>query len=128
MKRWIDNQYLAMCRGSCCIQRQDRKLISSPTLAARARLLSFNRTQSRVVTGILTGHNTLRIHFYLMGLNICPLRRRCAAEDETSAHILCECGLRFHVHLNSFSLDPEDIKILSVGEVIWKFRKGTALP
>jgi hypothetical protein len=32
--------------------------------------LSFNRTQSRVVIGLLTGHNTLRRHFHLMGLTI----------------------------------------------------------
>ena len=40
-------------------QRQARELILGPHLGARARFLSFNRTQSRVVTGLLTGHNTL---------------------------------------------------------------------
>ena len=34
-------------------------MISGPDLATTARLLPFNRTQSRVVTGLLTGHNTL---------------------------------------------------------------------
>jgi hypothetical protein len=53
--------------------------------------LSFNGTQSRAVTGLLTGHNTPRRHLHLMGLSDSPLCRRCGAEDETSAHILCEC-------------------------------------
>jgi hypothetical protein len=50
-----------------------------------------------------------------MGLSDSPLRRRCGAEDETSAHILCRCevlaSLR-HAYLGSF-LEPEDIKSMS---------------
>ena len=30
--------------------------------------MSFNGTQSRVVIGLLIGHNTLRRHLYIMGL------------------------------------------------------------
>jgi len=90
-------------------------MISGPCLGAKARFLSFSRTQSRAVTGLLTGHNTLRRHLHLMGLSDSPLCRRCGAEDETSAHILCECevlaSLR-HVYLGSFFLDPEDINLL----------------
>jgi hypothetical protein len=72
-------------------QKQARKLISDPSPTAKNRLLSFNRTQSRVVTGLLIGHNSLRRHLHLIGLPVSPLRRRCGAEEETSAHILCEC-------------------------------------
>ena len=111
-------------------QRQARELISGPCLGAKARVLSFNRTQSRAVTDLLTGHNTLRRHLHLMGLADSPLYRRCGAEDETSAHILCECealaSLR-HVYLSSFFLEPEDIKRINLG-VIWKFSKATGLP
>ena len=58
-----------------------------------------NRIQSRVVTGLLTGHNTLRRHLYLPGLLDSPLCRRCGAGEETSAHILCECeALASHRH------------------------------
>jgi len=62
-----------------------------------------------------------------MGLSDSPLCRRCGAEDQTSAHILCECealaSLR-HVYLGSFCLEPEDIKGISVG-AIWSFSKAT---
>jgi len=47
-----------------------------------------------------------------------PLCRRCGAEDETSAHILCECetlASLIYVYLDSISLDPENIQSLSMG-------------
>jgi len=105
-------------------QRQARELISGPCLGAKARILSFNRTQSRAVTGLLTGHNTPRRHPHLMGLADSPLCTRCGA------HILCECeamaSLR-HVYLGYFFLEPENIKSISLG-AIWDFSKATELP
>jgi hypothetical protein len=68
---------------------------------------------------LLTGHNTLGRHLYIMGLTNNPTCRKCGTEEETSVHILCECealaSLR-HAHLGSFFLDPEDIRKLSVTE------------
>ena len=123
------NQHLALWRGPCSAQRQARELISGPDLATGARLLSFNRTQTRAVFGLLTGHNTLRRHLHVMGLNDNPICRKCGTEEETSAHILCECealaSLR-HAHLGFFFLDPEDIRLLVMG-AIWNFAKGTGL-
>jgi hypothetical protein len=99
-------------------------------LGVKARLLSFSRLQSRVVTGLLTGHNTLRRHLHLLGLSDSPLCRRCGTEDENSAHILCECealaSLK-HAYLGSFFLEPEDINSISLG-AIWNFSKVTGLP
>jgi len=43
-------------------------LIFGPNLAVKIRLVSFNGMQSRVITGLLTGHNTLSRHFYTTGL------------------------------------------------------------
>jgi hypothetical protein len=111
-------------------QRQARELISGPCLGAKARFLSFNRTQSRAVTGLVTEHHTLRRHLRLTGLSDSPLCRRCGAEEETSAHFLCECeALASHkqVYLGFFFLEPEDIKSVSLG-AIWKYSKVTGLP
>ena len=76
--------------------------------------MSFNRARSRVVIGLLTGHNTLRKHLHVMGLSNNPTCRKCGTEEETSVHILGECealaSLR-HVYLGSFFLDPEDIRM-----------------
>jgi hypothetical protein len=95
-------------------------LVFGPDLAARAQLLSFNRTQSRVVTGLLTGNNTLRRQLYIMGLSNNPTCRKCGTEEDTTVHILCECealaSLR-HTHLGSFFLDSEDIRKVIIGAI-----------
>jgi len=111
------------------LKRQPWEWITGPCPGAKARFLSFNGAQSRVGTGLLTGHNTLRRHLHLMGLSDSPLCTRCGAEDETSAHIQCNCealaSLR-HVYLGCSFLDPEDINSISM-EAIWNFRKVTGL-
>jgi hypothetical protein len=91
LKRWMKNQHLALWRGPCSTQRHVRELISGPNLATGARLLFFNRTQTRAVIGLLTGHNTLRRHLRIMGLSNDPTCRKCGTEEETSVYILCEC-------------------------------------
>jgi len=92
--------------------------------------MTFNRIQSRVVTGLLMGHNTLRRHLYLLGLLDRPLCRKCRVEEETSAHILCECkalaSLR-HAYLGSIFLEPEDIRSLGLG-ANWNYSKVAGLP
>jgi len=121
------NKHVALWRGPCSTQRHARELISGPDLAMEARLLSFSRTQTRVVTGLLTGHNTLRRHLHIMWLCNDIMCRKCGTEEETSVHILFECealsSLR-HAYLGCFFLDPEDIRELGVG-AIWNFAKGT---
>ena len=106
------------------------EMISGPSPTTKTRLLSFNRTQSRVVFDLLTGQNTLRRDLYLMGLTNNPSGRRCGTEEETSVHIVCKCealaSLR-NAYLGSFFLDPEDVKSLSLG-AIGNFSKRTGLP
>jgi hypothetical protein len=72
MKSWVEKQHLALWHGPCGTQRQAWELISGPNLAIGAQLLSFNRTQSRAVIGLLTGHNTLTRHLHVMGLSDDP--------------------------------------------------------
>ena len=71
-------------------QRQGLKLIPGPSPTAKTRLLSFNMIQSTVLTELLTGQ------LYIMGLIDSPLCRRCGAEEETSAQVLCECEAMEH--------------------------------
>jgi hypothetical protein len=130
IRRWLVNQRWVWCRGLGDTQRQPRELISGPRLGAMVMFLSFNRTQSRAVTGLLTGHNTLRRHLHLMGLSDSSLCRRCGAEDEASAHILCECetlATQRHAYQGSYFLEPEDIKSINLG-AIWNFSKVIGLP
>ena len=61
-------------------QRQAKELISGPGLGAKTKVISFDRTQPRAVTGLITGHNTLRRHLYLLGLQDSPLCRKCGGD------------------------------------------------
>jgi len=86
-----------------------------------------NRTQARVVTGLLTGHNALRRHLHLMGLSV-----HCVGGVEQKIKPLptffCECEplASSDMYLGSFFLEPENFKSISLG-VIWKFGKATGL-
>jgi hypothetical protein len=66
-----------------------------------------------VVTGLLTGHNAIRKHLYIMGLIDCPICRKCGGDEKTSPHFMCDCkafaSIR-HTRLGSFFLDPEDVR------------------
>ena len=78
-------------------------------------LLTLSRC--RAVTGLHTGHNTLRTHLHLMGISDSPLRGRCGAEEEISANILCECETLAsfrHAYLGSCFLDTGDVKSISL--------------
>jgi len=92
--------------------------------------MTFNRIQSRVVIGLLMGHNTLRRHLYLLGLLDSPLCRKYRVGEETSAHILCEyealVSLR-HGYLGYFFLVLEDIGSLGLG-AIWNYSKVVGFP
>jgi hypothetical protein len=69
----MENQHLVLCRCPYSTQRQVREMISGPDLATKARLLYFNRTQSRGVIALLTEHNILRRHLYIVGLSNNPI-------------------------------------------------------
>ena len=57
---------------------------------------SLNRTQSKVVTGLLMGHNILRRHLCIMGIGNDPRCRKCSTEEETSVpHCVSVLGLGF---------------------------------
>jgi len=100
MKSRMEKQHLARWRGLGSIQRQARELISGLNPAAKTRLLSFDRTQSRVVIGLLTGHNTLRRHLYRMGLSNNPTCRKCGTGEETSIHFCVSVKLWFHSNIH----------------------------
>jgi len=119
LNRWLINQHWASWYDLGNTPKQARELISGPYASIKVKFLSFNRTQSRVVTGLLTGHNTLRRH--LVNSLLC---RGCGVKEE------CECEALvslIHTYLGSFFLEPEDINSISLG-AIWSFGTATGLP
>jgi hypothetical protein len=55
MQCWLDRQHLMRWQGLAGNLRQAQELMSGPHTAAKTTLMSFNRAQSRVVTGLVTG-------------------------------------------------------------------------
>jgi len=105
--RLVDHHWV-WWRVLCNTQRQAPELISGPSLGSKARFLSCNRTQSRVVTGLFTGYNALRRYRQRVGLSDSSLCRRCGEQDETSAHILSEreaMASLSHTYLGTFFWD-----------------------
>jgi hypothetical protein len=80
INHWLGNQHQRRWWNLRDSQQQAQELISGPCWGTRIRLLSLTRVQSRVVTRLLTGHNTLRRHLHLMRLMDSPLCRKCGAE------------------------------------------------
>ena len=117
---WLINQHWARWWGLGGTKRQAGELLSGPRRDAKAKLMSFNRTQSRTVMGLLNGHNTLRRHLHMLGLTDSALCRTCGVEDETSGNIIfkCEAFASFgNVHLASFFLEIEDIQSISLAAI-----------
>jgi hypothetical protein len=92
--------------------------MSEPNPVAKTRLLVFNVMQSRVVTDLLSGHNTLRRHLYIVELIDSPLR--CGAEKETSDRVSCEFEdlATLILNLDSVFLDLECVRSL---RGVWNF-------
>jgi hypothetical protein len=90
---------MTLWQGLTGSQRQTRELISGPCTAAETRLLSFNTTQSRVATGILTRHNALRRHLHIMGLADTPFCMKCRGD---SSCFVCEALATLMSYLSGF--------------------------
>ena len=126
----VDNEHLVMWHSLSSNQRHPQTLISGPSPTTKTRFLYFNMTQSWVVIGLLTGHNTLRRHLHIMGLTNSPLCRRCGADKKTSAHIFVRVpSLGFtQTYLSGLLfLGPRGYKESKSGGGIWSFSKGTGL-
>ena len=135
IKRWLDKQHLVMWRRPAA--HKGRLENWSPDLIWLQRhdyVLSLNRTQSRVVIGLLTGLNISRRHLHLMGLSNNPICNKCGTEEKTSVDVLCACeSLASLIHSYTHTLiprlllfGPRDIRKLNIGG-IWKFAEGRGL-
>jgi hypothetical protein len=54
------------------------------------KFLKLSRSQTRQVTGLLTGHCHLKGHLFKLGIIDSPCEKY-HMETETASHILCEC-------------------------------------
>ena len=114
ISRWLVNQHQVQWQSLGYTQRQAWELILGPCLGAKVRFLSFNRTQSRAVTGFLTGHNTLRRHLHLLGLLDSQLCWRCGAEKKPRPTFFVSVKLWLHSDMHIWAPSPWSQRTLRV--------------
>jgi len=73
---------------------------------------------SRVVTGLLIGHNALRRYLYIV-----EQRRK----PQPTFYVSVKPWLQSDPYLGSFFLNSEGVRSLGLGAV-WDFSKGAGLP
>jgi len=96
--KWIHGCPFYWFEGPSRHRRQARKLISDPSPTTKRGLLSFNRTQSRFVLGLLSGHNT---HFHLMGLTNNPSCRGVVQRKKPQSTFCVSVMLWLHSDMHS---------------------------
>nr|CAI5831278.1 unnamed protein product [Callosobruchus analis] len=69
--------------------RQARELLAGPAERIGRFCLFLDRSNLRLLVGLLTGHN--RRHLFVMRVVNDPMCTWCGEEEESSAHILCRC-------------------------------------
>lgn len=85
------------------------------------KLICLNKSDIKLITGMLTGHCSLRYHLHKLGLaedNIC---RHCNEEEEKTEHVLCECPALYRKRQKFFGKDyvsPNEIKELDIGKLL----------
>lgn len=86
---WYSGVLHLCCRSYWVVRDRLRNWFWVVVWLLRPGYCSLTWYNPGMLTGLLTGHNTLRRDLYIMGLIKSPLCWRCWAEEETPAHILC---------------------------------------
>jgi hypothetical protein len=110
--------------------RHGKLFIGRPCKKRADDLLRLSRPQLKMVVAILTGHDPVRRHLYIMGLfDGDPTCRFCRIETETVQHIICCCEALARQRYNVFGrliAEPKDISTASVRDLCL-FIRGTGL-
>jgi hypothetical protein len=84
-------------------------------------LLAMNRLTLRAAVGLLTGHTSLRAHFYKLGHTKRQECRLCGYDKDDSVHIVCDCPVlaceRYRI-LGCRFLKPEDLENVRVSSLL----------
>lgn len=99
-----------------------------------SRLKNFprlNKKDFRTLTGLLTGHCTLRKKLVQIGKGENSICRWCNVSDETSLHVLMKCGAQGFLakrtkYFNKLFLQEEDLKEIPFTNYI-KFSRDTGV-
>jgi ribonuclease HI len=112
IRQWALIQHTKQWKLSAtCIQT--KRVVEVPSGETWRYLRSLGRQALRLVTQVITGHNTLNKHLFAMGTVSSPTCTMCGVGEETSYHYIGECERYASVRqsvLGSGFLGQEDIK------------------
>jgi RNase H len=92
-------------------------------------LLTLTKSELKIITGILTGHNGLNYHMHRIGKSRGENCRLCLEESETAQHITCECPAIARIRLNHFDkryLSPNKVQVI-ISKKILNFLRAIKL-
>jgi hypothetical protein len=102
-------------------QRQARDFFKRPSARRAGELISLNRNQLRILTGLFTGHYHLKEHLFKLGLADSSECDRWKQASETASHVLGDCGalaaIRFR-YLGYYFMKLGDFKDISVNRLL----------
>jgi ribonuclease HI len=91
MLEWVKQQHRT-CWNRAPGNKHGKRMMRKPSQSLTTDILQLNRTQIRIVTGLITGHGHLRKHLHTMGIfREEPICRLCNEEEETASHVIFEC-------------------------------------
>lgn len=89
-ERWAANQFADLWSQDPGM-RHTKELFSGPAARLGTVLADLDRTQLRVVVGLVTGHWHTNKHLVRLGLAEEPICQRCKDEEETPLHLITRC-------------------------------------
>jgi ribonuclease HI len=123
VKLWEDNHKSVYWTNSPGM-RIGKKFIEYSSKRAK-EVLSLNKAELRELTGLLTGHFSLRYHLNKIGKAITAECRFCGIDNETTEHIICECSAIARQrleHLGYGLIAPPKVKHLAARKILDFYR------
>ena len=86
----------------------------------KAEFMSLNRRAARTAIQLMSGHNNLQRHRFLMKMEESPTCKECGLEEETAEHFLTMCPAHWEERLKVWGgrmLDQGDLVHLRVQDL-----------
>ena len=105
-------------RGDC---RQTKMFLPKVPPKAFHGFWTVTRSKARKLIQLLTGHNNLKRHRFLMKMEDDPICNKCGEEEETSEHFIAKCpayARQRRQYLGSYFLRTEDLANLGTRKIM----------
>ena len=105
-------------RADC---RQTKMFVPSIDSRAKRGFMTVSRPRARILSQIMTGHNNLKRHRFLMKMEESPICDKCGLEEETAEHFMTICPAYAEerlLTLGSRLLERRELASLKCSEIL----------